>query len=304
VNFLEVGTQLRIRPFIYSDGTIRMEVHPDLSTGSVRVAGGLTLPDKDVTEVTTNIMCRDGNTVVIGGLIREELDNTTTQVPYFGSLPWVGPLFRHKTEKIDRRELIVLITPRITCDPVAGAEGERLSAEFLNREGIYADKMSPIGKRHLGDRYLRLCRAAWAAGDAPNAFRYSNLAIHFDPSREATNMRQEIINANPEFDASIDRRLRAGLYPGTNPRKDYSRRGYPWQPMPNPEDGAPVVDAYDPGIPGSSRTIEATPPDDLRVGKATPIAPPRNNGDVRFAPVQNAPIQNSPNATNNGRPAR
>ncbi len=56
VQFLEVGAQLRLRPFISSDGLVRMEVHPELSTGEVKVEQGLTLPDKDVTQVTTNIM--------------------------------------------------------------------------------------------------------------------------------------------------------------------------------------------------------------------------------------------------------
>ena len=73
IEFLEVGTQLRIRPYIFSDGTIRLEVHPELSTGDVRVVEGFTLPDKEVTQVTTNIMCRDGSTVIIGGLISSTL---------------------------------------------------------------------------------------------------------------------------------------------------------------------------------------------------------------------------------------
>ena len=98
VNFLEVGTQLRIRPFISSDGLVRMEVHPELSTGTVTTQGGFTLPDKDLTQVTTNVMVRDGATVVIGGLIREDLTTTTTQIPLLGNLPGVGFLFRQKQE--------------------------------------------------------------------------------------------------------------------------------------------------------------------------------------------------------------
>ncbi|HRX82662.1 MAG TPA: secretin and TonB N-terminal domain-containing protein, partial [Pirellulaceae bacterium] len=113
VEFLEVGTHLRIRPYISSDGMIRMEVHPELSTGSVRVQEGFTLPDKDVTQVTTNVMCRSGATMVIGGLIREDLSTSATQIPVLGNLPYVGAAFRQRTETIVRREIIVILTPRI-----------------------------------------------------------------------------------------------------------------------------------------------------------------------------------------------
>ena len=75
VEFLELGAQLRLRPFISTDGLIRMEVHPELSDGSVEAKSGFTLPNKEVTQVTTNIMVRDGCTVVIGGLMREQLDD-------------------------------------------------------------------------------------------------------------------------------------------------------------------------------------------------------------------------------------
>ncbi len=102
INFLDTGAQLRLRPFISSDGLIRLEVHPELSTGTVEQKAAYTLPNKQVTQVTTNIMVRDGCTVVIGGLMREDLQTDITQIPFMGSLPWIGPLFRHKTEKMTR----------------------------------------------------------------------------------------------------------------------------------------------------------------------------------------------------------
>jgi len=77
IEFLDIGAQLRIRPFISSEGVIRMEVHPELSDGLVRDLAGFTVPRKDVTKVTTNIMVRDGCTVIIGGLMRDQLKTTS-----------------------------------------------------------------------------------------------------------------------------------------------------------------------------------------------------------------------------------
>jgi type IV pilus assembly protein PilQ len=181
VNFLEVGAQLRIRPFISSDGLIRMEVHPELSTGSVRVEQGFTLPDKEVTQVTTNIMVRDGCTVIIGGLMREDLSTSTSQIPLVGSLPIVGALFRNKTEKIDRREILVLITPRIVGEPATCVEGAEQAHAFLARQAVVADAMTPLGKRYLGRKNLRKAQQAAAAGDRASAIRLAELAVHFDP---------------------------------------------------------------------------------------------------------------------------
>ena len=214
VNFLDVGTLLRIRPFIGNDGMIRLEVHPELSTGTVVIEQGMSLPNKAVTQVTTNVMCPDGCTVVIGGLIREDLSTDTTQVPLLGNLPWVGPAFRRKTENVDRTEIIVIITPRIISDEKNAAEGLQYGNEFTQRQSVYFDKMSPIAKRNYALHHLRKARAAFAAGDYNTAIQQVNLAIHYDPlNREAIVLRNEIIAAGGFEDESIHEYLNRGLAP-------------------------------------------------------------------------------------------
>lgn len=228
VEFLEVGTQLRIRPFIASDGMIRMEIHPELSTGTLRPVQDMTVPDKEVTQVTSNIMCRDGCTVVIGGLIREQLVSNATQIPLFGSLPLFGPAFRQKTEEITRDEIIVLITPQIVHDPFMYAEGQEEMHAAFDRVEVFADKMSPIGTRYYGTRYYRKAQAAWAAGDVHVALRYVNLSIHFDrQNTDALRLRREIVAVLPQADNNVNTRLRHGLLPHQHPHVDYSRSGWP-----------------------------------------------------------------------------
>lgn len=193
VEFLEVGTQLRIRPYISGDGMIRMEVHPEVSSGQVRVESNFTLPDKEVTTVTTNIMARDGSTVVIGGLIREELKNTATQIPFFGSLPYLGPAFRQQREETDRQEILVLITPRIVSQAGLAAEGDRGALEFHHRQAVYAHNMSPLGKRHLGRHYFLKAQQAWAAGNRRRALQLADRSVKIDPeNRAAIDLRADI----------------------------------------------------------------------------------------------------------------
>jgi type II secretory pathway component GspD/PulD (secretin) len=261
VNFLETGTLLRIRPFIGNDGLIRLEVHPELSTGTVTVEQGMTLPNKAVTQVTTNILCPDGCTVLIGGLIREDLGTSTSQVPFFGNLPWIGPAFRQKTETVDRTEIIVLITPRIVSEPMMCEEGTKYGNAFTQRQNVYFDKMSCIAKRNYGNYYLRLARAAYNAGDFPAALRQVNLAIHFDPlNRDAILLRNDVVAAGGFEDESIHQYLQQGVNPLGGHFPDYSKRGYPWKEFEGFSLQPEMTSIDDPGQIGPIRNLQKVPP--------------------------------------------
>ena len=174
-----------------------MEVHPELSTGQVTTQGGSRCRDKDLTQVTTNVMVRDGATVVIGGLIREDLTTNATQIPLLGNLPGVGFLFRQKQETTQRNEILVLITPHIVYDCEAATEGARGADDSIAARPSMPTQMSPLGKRHLGRKYYRLAQEAFAAGDQPRALRFIDLAIHFDPlNRAAIDLRTDIVTGN------------------------------------------------------------------------------------------------------------
>jgi len=246
VEFLEVGTQLRIRPFITSDGMVRLDVHPEISTGEVRVESGLTIPDKEVTQVTTNIMCPDGRTVVIGGLIKSSQTKAAFQIPYLGSLPGAGLLFRQKSEELERQELIVLITPRIVDPNNIPTDGEKARDLFEIQHEYSADKMSPLSKRHLGRNYYRLATSAWATGDAYSALRYVNLAIHYDNQNlEAVALREEIVGETGLGDRTVHTHLKEGLAPWNHP---LGVEVSPWH-LDRIEPGPPITPDYQPPQP-------------------------------------------------------
>lgn len=112
VQFLNVGTLLRVRPSISSDGMVRMEIHPERSTGSVTNS----IPSMTTSEVTTNILVPDGATVVIGGLMDNEDNQQHFGIPVLGRMPLIGPLFRERIRTQLKKELIVLLTVQI-CNP-------------------------------------------------------------------------------------------------------------------------------------------------------------------------------------------
>ncbi|CAK9109404.1 Type IV pilus biogenesis and competence protein PilQ, partial [Durusdinium trenchii] len=223
VEFLRVGTELRLRPYISSDGLIRMEVHPQLSTGAVRVEEGFTLPDRETTEVTTNIMTRDGCTVIIGGLVREDLSVNSSQIPFLGSVPYLGVLFRQRSEEIERSEIVILITPNIVSEPETCCEGEQAACEMHRRHAVYSDHMSPISKQYLGRKYFRLSQEALALGDIRRAKRYIDFSIRLDPaSRAAIELQNDLDAGTFDGDHSSNPPVMKGsllydpaTYPGT-----------------------------------------------------------------------------------------
>jgi type IV pilus secretin PilQ/predicted competence protein len=109
IEFMNVGTQLRMRPFITNDGMVRLEIHPERSSGEVVD----NVPSTHTTEVTTNVIVPDGATVVIGGLIDDEDAFNRSGIPGLMNIPYLGVLFRLDTHVKVRKELVVLLTPRI-----------------------------------------------------------------------------------------------------------------------------------------------------------------------------------------------
>ena len=112
-NFMPIGTQLQLRPFVSSDGMIRMEVHPQRITGALEDG----LPQTTASEVTTNVMVPNGTTIVIGGLIDTQIEHSVNGIPVLMDLPWLGALFRESSDTTTRRELVVILTPHIWRPP-------------------------------------------------------------------------------------------------------------------------------------------------------------------------------------------
>jgi type IV pilus secretin PilQ/predicted competence protein len=110
VQFLDVGTLFRFRPFVTSDGVIRMEIHPEKSSGEINLQG---VPQQHTAEVTTDVMIPDGATLAIGGLIDNEIDKKWEGLPYLSRIPVIGDAFRHTIVTTAKKELIVIITPHI-----------------------------------------------------------------------------------------------------------------------------------------------------------------------------------------------
>ncbi len=130
VEFLDTGTQLYFRPFVDPvQRTIRMELKPQVSEAVIRdvkdsAGSAVTIPDEITNELSTNVIVRDGQTIVLGGLFRESTTATRRQWPLLGDIPLIGSAFRGNEDETQRSEIIFLITPSIVDDAALAASGE------------------------------------------------------------------------------------------------------------------------------------------------------------------------------------
>lgn len=113
VQFIDAVLELQVTPQITKDGTIFMNVHVEntqIDPAIPRIQG---IPALDTQAQDTRVLVNDGQTVMIGGIIISNQQTTINDVPFVGSLPIIGQLFRHTTISTNSQELLFFITPRI-----------------------------------------------------------------------------------------------------------------------------------------------------------------------------------------------
>ena len=117
VTYVSVGIQLTVTPTINADGRITLNINPVVSQPSATAptaTGGA--PGLDSRQAQTTVLIRDGETIVIGGLISDHLQDTVSKIPVLGDIPILGFLFRSKHMVRTRTELLIFVTPKILAD--------------------------------------------------------------------------------------------------------------------------------------------------------------------------------------------
>ena len=109
------GLVLSVTPQISKDRWIMLDISPVITriTEIVTSTQGSTAPVLDIKQASTLIRARDGEMVILGGLIQQETTNTDRQVPFFAQLPIVGGLFEGNYSANTKKELIIFLVPRL-----------------------------------------------------------------------------------------------------------------------------------------------------------------------------------------------
>jgi general secretion pathway protein D len=163
--YRDVGVTLKITPQINQEGVVRMQIFTEV----------IKLKDPDAVTVTpttlkrtadTTVIVEDQNTIVIGGIIGDDIQENIYKVPLLGDIPLLGWLFKSKTTSRERTNLYIFLTPRIVSNPVEAREiylekkeesdwrHEKGFSEPVQRKRDETDpqKMSALGFQHLQDQ--------------------------------------------------------------------------------------------------------------------------------------------------------
>lgn len=123
IEWKSYGVKLLIEPEVNSEQFIQSKVQTEVSsvdwnsTHRIFIGSGLSIPPLTMRKAETTIVLKSGQTLVVGGLISEQVNNDVYKIPLLGDLPLLGPMFRSKSITHSRTELIILLTPTV-IDPV------------------------------------------------------------------------------------------------------------------------------------------------------------------------------------------
>jgi len=157
--YQEIGIRLNVVPQISEEGYINMIVHPSITSSDSHVdatstAGGATTtstiteyPIIDVREAQTQVLLNDGETIVIGGLLKDVKTKTRVGIPFLVNLPWIGKFFGRDHDNIEKIDLLIFITARIIREGDYSPEELAKLKKRLNQAEPVASKKEPADRQ-------------------------------------------------------------------------------------------------------------------------------------------------------------
>lgn len=136
----DVGVTLELTPQVLEDDLIRLEIKQEITAIADNVAqtigsGTATIPVGPTTtkrSMETTTIAHDQQTLVVGGLVRDNITLSERKVPFFGDIPWLGWFFRSQTRTVEKLNLLVFLTPHLVRDDMDMIEINARKAKQIN----------------------------------------------------------------------------------------------------------------------------------------------------------------------------
>jgi type II secretory pathway component GspD/PulD (secretin) len=151
VRFIDVGLKLDVIPTINDDGMVTMRLRPEISSVVAKIESqGGGIPQVNKTEVETGVMVKDGHTIVLAGLRKEDKSHVKKGLPVLMDVPYIGNFFSRTSDSITSTEIVILITPHIIkgTDDYTKVQGtvkptKKYDANFKMKEPAAAPSQTP-----------------------------------------------------------------------------------------------------------------------------------------------------------------
>lgn len=130
--YKDIGIILKVKPQINESGLVSLEITQEVSSSATpieEISQGTSTPVINKTEATTFLVAKDKQTIIIGGLIREDKNRSRTGIPFLSKIPILGYLFGSTTDSTDRVELVILLTPHVI---LTHDEAESITREYVD----------------------------------------------------------------------------------------------------------------------------------------------------------------------------
>lgn len=139
IQYKDIGIILKVKPQINDSGLVSLEVTQEVSSQGADVnIAGQAFASINKTEVGTNLVAKDGETIIIGGLIREDTNKARSGIPFLSRIPILGYLFGSTNDDTARSELIILLTPHVARNL---QEASDMTSEYIEKyKGVTKDK--------------------------------------------------------------------------------------------------------------------------------------------------------------------
>ncbi len=153
----DVGIKLAITPQISSDDNVRLDINQEISDVVAASATNATGFITNKRSATTTVVVKDRETMVIGGLIRDNVTSSESKVPLLGDIPVLGWLFKYKTTRVEKTNLMIFITPYIIKNEQDAADITRRNSDVMEnfRKEHHIEKkkdMEPLPSQKSSDQ--------------------------------------------------------------------------------------------------------------------------------------------------------
>lgn len=147
VQYIDTGVMLAVKPHINAGGQVTMEVSQEVSNASKTTTSGIDSPTISKRTAQSTVTIQSGETMVLGGLIKEEKNNGSEGVPLLSEIPVLGGLFGTQSKKNNRTELVILITPRVANNSQQSREiTDEIRRRISGLSGVAGVKQNPANE--------------------------------------------------------------------------------------------------------------------------------------------------------------
>jgi type IV pilus assembly protein PilQ len=185
--FVEARLELKVTPHVTQEGSVQMRVNVTNNQPNPQLTGANGQPSISRREAHTEVLVRDGDTTVIGGIYTRRNSEAFNEVPYLSKIPILGWLFKKKAVTDDRTELLIFITPRIVNRSQSVTPPGRRTTEIRSWGGERESSSSlpPLPRRpprRLLHRTARTAAPRRHQADQSNASTGTSVGCTYDPA--------------------------------------------------------------------------------------------------------------------------